>query len=148
MKSFLLLLLMATVASGNPRFAITKSTIDAGGTRAPGARFTLTGTIGQPDAAPRFTSPDGRFSLEPGFWSPHSVVQLPDFPLLVMRAGANGSIVIAWPVGANGFILQSSPDLSPESWRDVGIRPVDTALEHMVTVSSLAPRAFFRLRRQ
>lgn len=147
MKTIALLLLSAALLQANPRFTIAKSTI-AGGAHTPGARFTLTGTIGQPDAAPRFTSSDNRFTLEPGFWSPHSVVQLPDFPPLVMRPGAPGFSVIAWPVAANGFILQSSPDMSPGSWMDIGTRPVDTALEHTVTVSNLAPRAFFRLRRQ
>ena len=155
MKPLLLLLFTSALAWGDPRFAITKSTIDGGGGRSLRllpfqftSRFVLTGTIGQPDAAPRLASGDGRFGLEPGFWTPHEVVQLPDFPLLVMRPGAPGSIIIAWPVTANGYLLQSSPDLSPGSWTDVGTSVVDTIAEHTVTVSNLSPRAFFRLRRQ
>ncbi|MBO6740428.1 MAG: hypothetical protein JJ916_11265 [Phycisphaerales bacterium] len=48
-------------------FEITWYTIDAGGTNnASGGDFTLSGTIGQPDAGAEMTG--GQFSLSGGFW--------------------------------------------------------------------------------
>ncbi len=150
MKTLSLLLLTTVLLHADPpRFAITKSTIDAGGERTPGTRFTLTGTIGQPDAAPRFVSADNRFAIEPGFWSRATVVQTPGLPELTMRPHTlRNYTLLAWPVAANGYILQQSPDLAPNSWTDVGITVVDTATEHTVSYPMTARRAFFRLRRQ
>ncbi len=144
----LLVLTSALLHADPPRFAITRSTIDSGGARTPGPRFNVTGTIGQPDAAPRFVSADNRFAIEPGFWTGHTVVPTPGVPDLTMRPGAAGFTVLAWPVAASGYILQQSPDLSPNSWTDVGIIVVDTATEHTFTYPMRARRVFFRLRPQ
>ena len=109
--------------------------------------MTMNSTL-QPDAAPRFVSADNRFAIEPGFWTGYTVVQTPGLPELAMRPGAAGFTVLAWPVKADGYILQQSPDLSSDSWTDVGITVVDTATEHTVTYPMRAKRAFFRLRPQ
>lgn len=47
-------------------FEVGPSTIDGGGGTSSGGVFTLTGTIGQPDAA---TSAGGGFTLQGGFWT-------------------------------------------------------------------------------
>jgi hypothetical protein len=150
MKTLSLLLLTAALLHADPpRFAITKTTIDAGGAGTPGPRFALTGTIGQPDAAPRFVSADNRFVIEPGFWPGYVVVPTPGLPELTMRPHSlRGYTLLAWPVAANGYILQESPDLSPNSWTDVRIAVVDTATEHTVSYPMSAQRRFFRLRPQ
>ena len=58
-------------------FEITWYTIDAGGTNnASGGNFTLSGTIGQPDAGAEMTG--GQFSLTGGFWP--GVQNGPDCP--------------------------------------------------------------------
>jgi hypothetical protein len=58
-------------------FEITWYTIDAGGTsNASGGVFSLSGTIGQPDAGPVMTG--GNFSLSGGFWP--GVQNAPDCP--------------------------------------------------------------------
>ncbi len=49
-------------------FEITSSTIDNGGGTSIGGEFSLTGTIGQPDANPQ-TSSGGQFLLAGGFWA-------------------------------------------------------------------------------
>jgi len=53
-------------SAGGP-YEVTKHTIDNGGQRSEGGDFTLTGTIGQADAAPAATG--GNFSLQSGFWT-------------------------------------------------------------------------------
>jgi hypothetical protein len=147
MKTLALLLVTATALHADPRFVITKTTIDGGGARSTQTRFTLTGTIGQPEAAPQFSSPNGRFSIEPGFWDRYTVVQTPGLPLLTIRRGiARDTAVLAWPVVVSGYVLEQSPELSPASWSVVLTPVVDTATEHTVTVPIDAPKKFFRLR--
>ena len=141
-----LFLLSAALLKADPRFEITKSTIDAGGASTPGPRFSLTGTVGQPDAAPRFAPADNRFAVEPGFWPGGTVVPTPGAPELTMRPGAaRDTAILAWPVTANGYILQESPDLAPGSWTNVRIAVVDKDSEHTVTYPMGAQRRFFRL---
>lgn len=56
----------AGVAAAQP-FAIDWYTIDGGGGTSSGGSFTLSGTIGQPDAGP--TMSGGSFTLTGGFWA-------------------------------------------------------------------------------
>jgi hypothetical protein len=148
----LLLLISVSTAMAEARFAITSSAIDSGGNRSEfvsgkgeePSRFTLTGTVGQLEAAPILANL--RFAIQPGFWNEYHVIQQPGAPRLVIRHGAIGVVVLAWPVSVEGFILEQSYDLTPQSWTAVLIPVVDTATEHTVTVSITEPRMFFRLR--
>ena len=65
-----LTLLSATQAVGQMGgdFEITKSTIDGGGGTSSGGDFSLTGTIGQPDAGAQVAL-GGTFALQGGFWA-------------------------------------------------------------------------------
>jgi hypothetical protein len=57
---------VAFAQSGGP-YEITAWTIDGGGIQnASGGGYTLSGTIGQPDAGPRLSG--GSFDLDGGFW--------------------------------------------------------------------------------
>ena len=69
-------LLIAVPAWGE--YDLSWSTIDGGGGRSIGGDFTLTGTIGQPDAA---WSSGGQYELLGGFWpgGPICIVQFDDF---------------------------------------------------------------------
>ena len=150
----LLVLVPLSAALAQPRFAVTESTLDGGGNYAEDTsgkgesppRFALTGTIGQPDAAPQLSGPS-RFAVQPGFWNNYTVIQTPGAPQLTIRKGASGFVILAWPVSVDGFLLEQSPDLTQESWTDVLIPVVDTATEHTVTVPTTEPRMFFRLKK-
>lgn len=58
--------LLGTAATSAQPFAIDWYTIDGGGGTSTGGSFTLSGTIGQPDAGPTMTG--GNFALTGGFW--------------------------------------------------------------------------------
>lgn len=63
---------MAQFSGGD--FEITKSSVDNGGGVSAGGEFSLTGTIGQPDANRQISS-GGGFSLAGGFWAKaHDVI--------------------------------------------------------------------------
>ena len=58
----------AFAQSSGGDFEITKNTIDSGGGLSSGGLFSLTGTIGQPDANQQIAT-GGEFSLSGGFWA-------------------------------------------------------------------------------
>lgn len=55
-------------AGTTPEFAILKFTVDGGGGKSSGGAYTLTGTIGQPDARVQDATGSG-YSLTGGIWS-------------------------------------------------------------------------------
>jgi hypothetical protein len=70
-SSLVLALLIAAAsapAGTTPEFAIVKFTVDGGGGKSTGGAYTLTGTIGQPDASVQ-DSTGSTFALSGGFWS-------------------------------------------------------------------------------
>lgn len=66
---------VALAQSSGGDFEITKSTMDNGGGTSSGGEFSLTGTIGQPDANQRIAT-GGGFALSGGFWANADVVDL------------------------------------------------------------------------
>ncbi|MFG0307351.1 MAG: GC-type dockerin domain-anchored protein [Phycisphaerales bacterium JB040] len=63
--SALVLSVAVESASAQP-YEITWYTIDGGGGTSSGGTYSLSGTIGQPDAAPPISG--GTYTVEPGFW--------------------------------------------------------------------------------
>lgn len=63
--SVLLLFVVLAASTASAQYEISWYTIDGGGGRSSGGPYTLTGTIGQPDAA---YSAGGNFELLGGFW--------------------------------------------------------------------------------
>lgn len=56
-----------------------------------------------------------------------------------------GTLMLAWPVGASGWVLQESPDLSMGSWLDSTLVPAVVGSENQVTVTPSPGSFFFRL---
>jgi hypothetical protein len=75
---WIMLLMVLAGSSANGQYKLSWYTIDGGGGRSSGGDFTLTGTIGQPDAA---YSADGGYELLGGFWpgGPLCIVDFRDF---------------------------------------------------------------------
>jgi len=75
---WVLLLVMLAVSAAGGQYELSWYTIDGGGGRSNGGDFTLTGTIGQPDAA---WSRGGDYELLGGFWpgGPFCIVEFDDF---------------------------------------------------------------------
>jgi hypothetical protein len=88
---FALLVLGCTrvVLTAQP-FSIDWFTVDGGGGTSSGGQFTLSGTVGQPDAG---HMAGGQFTLEGGFWSLVAVVQNGPAPTLTITHSGNSVIV-------------------------------------------------------
>ena len=74
----------ATTASGPPSFTVDWWTVDGGGGASSGADFTVTSTIGQPDAG---VSTGGTWTLSGGFWA-GGAVSVPPCPEDLDGSGA------------------------------------------------------------
>jgi hypothetical protein len=136
---------LAASASGQ-NYSIDWFTIDGGGGTSTGGVFSVSGTIGQPDAG---VMSGGSYSLVGGFWGIVAAVQTPGAPLLsVERLG--GSVRVFWPLPATGFLLDQTTALaSPPAaivWSQVPF-PYSTNATHIsITVPSPAGNKFYRLR--
>jgi hypothetical protein len=113
--------------------------IAGGGGSSTGGVYTISGTIGQPDAGGPMSN--GQFSLTGGFWSLISLVQSPGAPLLSISYAGNQAIV-SWPSLASGWTLQTNSNLGTGAWGDYS-GPIGN---NRVTNAPPSSRLFFRLK--
>ncbi|KAB2661230.1 MAG: hypothetical protein DVB31_12640, partial [Verrucomicrobia bacterium] len=104
------------------RFAIDGSPAPQGGGFASGGRFSIQGTVGQPGFAPNSPA-GGRFSLDAGFVSAITVVQVAGAPTLAVQILPDGSVRIRWDAAATGFVLQGTADIVAGPWEDAPVKP-------------------------
>jgi hypothetical protein len=128
-------------------YAIDWFTIDGGGGTSTGGVFSVTGTIGQPDAG---TMSGGTYSLVGGFWG-IITIQTPGAPFLSV-SNANGAVIVCWPRPADGFLLEQTAALtSPPaaiSWSTVPPASYQTnATRISITVPAPFGKLFYRLRK-
>ena len=124
-------------------YSIDWSTIDGGGGTSTGGVYSVSGTIGQPDAGGPMTG--GNFSLTGGFWSLYAV-QTPGAPLLSITRSGN-SVIVSWPMPSTGFLLEETPNLNPPSWTTNNVAPSDNGTIKAVTVPTGPGNRFYRLKR-
>src|ERR1043166_7992093 len=87
LASLLISALSAVAASGGS-FNIAEAGVTGGGvTIATGGGFSMTGSIGQPEAPLQM---GGSFSMAGGFWPDVVLVQLPQSPMLQIRRAVTG----------------------------------------------------------
>ncbi len=120
----------------------------AGGTgSSSGGAFSLSGTVGQPDASTPLTG--GAFALTGGFWASPQAVQTPGAPHLSV-ALSNGMVVISWPLPADGFVLDRKTTLNngfvPTFWTQVPF-PYQTNATHIFVTVPPDNTGFYRLRK-
>jgi hypothetical protein len=105
--------LMALAASQVPlqaqNYSIDWSKISGGGGTSTGGVYSVTGTVGQPDAGTTMTG--GNYALTGGFWSFIAAVQTPGAPALTVTQ-ASGSVVVSWPYPSTGWVLQQNANLA------------------------------------
>ncbi|MCF7674059.1 MAG: hypothetical protein K9N23_01180 [Akkermansiaceae bacterium] len=121
-------------------FVIGWHTMDAGGGESHGERFSISGTIGQPDASGLMTGE--RFAATGGFWPLPVLEQMPGAPVLRIHRVEPGQVTLSWSPATPGWVLQESPSLTPDAWVDV---PSDAT--NPVNVPTSHTRRFYRLRR-
>ena len=115
--------------------------IAGGGGTSSNGQYTVSGTVGQPDAGGPMTG--GSYSLTGGFWSLIAAVQTPGAPTLaVARSGR--SVIVSWPL-TPGFVLEQNSDLSTPHWTTSGYAVSTNGTVESVAIAPPAGNLFFRL---
>ena len=120
------------------QYSIDWWTIDGGGGTITGGVYTLSGTIGQPDAGGSMTN--GQYSIIGGFWVLPTAVQTTNAPTLTIAAAAPGFALISWSPNTPGFVLQEKLSLAATNWTN---SPSGTT--NPVVVPATLPTKFYRL---
>jgi hypothetical protein len=76
-----------------------------------------------------------------GFANAINVVGLP--PLTTVPSGS--TLYIFWPVNPSGFVLETSPNLSPAQWIPVTNPPIQIGDQYLLPVQMSGTNAFYRL---
>lgn len=128
-------------------YSIDWYSIDGGGGTSSGGNYTLTGTIGQPDAG---TLTGGNYTLTGGFLSIVTAIQTPGAPRLkVTRSGNN--VIVSWPDPSTDYVLQETGALSTPSsstvWTANGATINVNNGEKQITTPATAGNKYFRLQK-
>ncbi len=136
-------LLGSGVAARAQNYGITWYKIAGGGGTSTGNNFSLSGTIGQPDAG---IMTGGTYAISGGFWGIYSAVQTPGAPTLTITpSGAN--VIISWPTPTSNFTLQQNPVVNNSgSWSTVSQTTNVNNGTNSVTIPATGGNLFFRLK--
>jgi hypothetical protein len=130
-------LVLSSTSSALAQYSIDWHTIDGGGGTSTGGVYSVSGTIGQPDAGGPMTG--GQYSLTGGFWALYAI-QTPGAPVLIIVPAAPGQATISWTPATPGFVLQETPSLSPTNWVNS-----PSGATNPVVVPAVLPARFYRL---
>ena len=95
------------------QFSIDWYTIDGGGGISTGGVYSVSGTLGQPDAG---NMTGGGFVVRGGFWIP-AAVQVEGGPWLYIVAEGGTNVVVSWSPTDPGWVLQEALTLQT-NWVD------------------------------
>jgi hypothetical protein len=116
--------------------------IAGGGGTSIGGVYTVSGTIGQPDASGALTG--GSYSLTGGFWSLIAVVQTAGVPNLSVAHSGN-SVIVSWP-NTGSYTLQQNANLAlANGWTPSGYSISTSNGTNSIIITSPAGNLFFRL---
>jgi len=142
--ALLLVLGTATVAPAQ-NYTLDWSTIDGGGGSSTGGVYSVSATIGQPDAG---KLSGGNYSIDGGFWGIIAAIQAPGAPWLTITRTATNSALISWPSPSTGWTLQQDSSLNTTNWADVPTTPNDDGNTKSVTVALPLGNRFYRLKQR
>ncbi|HNQ73818.1 MAG TPA: hypothetical protein PKN95_09465 [Verrucomicrobiota bacterium] len=119
-------------------YSIDWYTIDGGGGTSTGGVYSVSGTIGQPDAGGPMTN--GQYSVTGGFWVLPTVIQTGGAPTLTIVPATPGNATISWTPNTPGWILQETWVLSPANWTNS-----PSGSTNPIVVPATTPTKFYRL---
>jgi len=132
------LVLLGCPSANAQSYAIDWFTIDGGGGTSTGNVYSVSGTIGQPDAGGPLTN--GQYAVIGGFWALPTAIQVVGAPTLTIVRAGPGQATISWTHNTPGFLLQESALLSPANWTNSPSGAVNP-----VIVSTTPLAKFYRL---
>jgi len=137
------LLLSVALGLDAQNYSIDWFKVAGGGGTSSNGPYTVSGSIGQPDASGPMTG--GNYSLTGGFESLIAVVQTPGVPLLTITFNSQPStLTISWP-DTGSYTLQSNGDLTTINWAGYGGTVITSNAISRVTITPPPGNLFFRL---
>jgi hypothetical protein len=137
------ILLHSSLSLRAQSFSIDWFTIDGGSGTSTGGVYSVSGTIGQPDAG---AMSGGNFSIDGGFWGIIAAVQTPGAPLLTITR-SNSFAIVSWPDTATGFRLENNNNLSlTNGWATTPQARSTNAGVISITVPATTGNNFYRLK--
>ena len=141
--TFMVLILYSLIPAAAQTYSIDWHTIDGGGGTSTGGVYSVSGTIGQPDAG---AMSGGNYSLTGGFWSLPSVVQTAGAPLLNISMTTTNTALVHWPSPSIGFALQQNTNgIASGNWSDVTAGVLDNGTSKYLIVNPPNGNRFYRL---
>jgi hypothetical protein len=138
----LIILALAVLSARAQSYSVDWYKIAGGGGTSTGGLYSVSGTIGQPDASGAMTG--GNYSLTGGFWSLINVVQTTGAPTLSITHSGN-SVIVSWPTPSASWTLQQNGNLAGGSWATSGYLVSTNGGINSITITSPAGNLFFRL---
>ena len=133
-----LFLMLAAAAVHAQSYSIDWYKISGGGGTSTGGTYSVSGTIGQPDASGALTG--GNYSVTGGFWALYAV-QTAGAPLLTITYLGNQAVV-SWPPSVTGWTLQTNANLATPTWGNY----LGSVVNNRATNSPPKGNVFFRLK--
>ncbi len=142
--AFCFLLLHSSFILHAQSYAIDWFTIDGGGGVSTGGVYTVSGTIGQPDAG---QMSGGNYTVNGGFWGIIGAVQTPGAPLLSIFRTSTNTVAVSWPSPSTGWTLQQNTNsVSSVNWSNVTSGIVDDGTTKSLIVNPPSGNRFYRLK--
>jgi hypothetical protein len=141
-KLSFVLLLIALKLYAQP-YSLDWYKIAGGGGASSSGQYSVSGTIGQPDASGAMSG--GNYSLTGGFWSLIAVVQTSGAPTLTITHSGN-NVIISWPSPATGFVLQQNGNLNTVNWTASDFMVNSNSTTMSIIIPSPTGNLFFRLK--
>ena len=137
------LALLLPVAVRAQNYSIDWFTIDDGGGTSTGGVYSVSGTIGQPEAG---KLSGGNYSIDGGFWGLIATVQTPGAPALAIAFTTTNTVAVSWPSPSTGFTLQQNTNsVSSVNWSNVVTISVDDGTAKTVIVNPPTGNRYYRL---
>jgi hypothetical protein len=143
-KEFFLALCVGILAQSTfgQSYSIDWFSVDGGGGTSTGGVYSVSGTIGQPDAG---TMSGGSYSLVGGFWGIVSAIQTPGAPLLTIRFTQTNTVVVSWPSPSSGYSLQQNSAVNTTNWNTPPESITDNGTNKFIIVNLPTGNRLYRL---
>jgi hypothetical protein len=139
---FAFALLLAALELRAQNYSVDWHKTTGGGGTSSNANYSVTGTIGQPDAGGSMSG--GNYSATGGFWSLISVVQTPGAPTLYVSHA--GNVVTVFWQNVSGWNLQQNGNLAITNGWSASTGISTNSGTNFWSVSNPTGNLFFRLK--
>ena len=145
MKRLILALtcLLITISGHAQSYTVDWYKVAGGGGTSTGGSYSVSGTIGQPDASAPMTG--GNYSITGGYWALVNVVQTPGAPMLYV-SGAGNVVTVYWQNVSGWNLVQVGNLTTPIASWAASSSPTLMGGTNYLNLTNPAGNVFFRLK--